>query len=376
MKNIKKIPLIFSILSILTFFTPANAEIKVVASIKPIHSLASYLMDGIAKPDLIVDGYASPHGFAMKPSHAKMLQNADLIFWVGEDLESFLEKPLSSIAKKAEKIELMETKGLQVLKFRERNIFDEHDHDDHGHDDHGKKEDDHDDHGHDDHGKKEDDHDHDDHGKKEDDHDHDDHGKKEDDHDHDHDDHGKKEDDHDDHGHDDHDGHAHGEFDPHIWLDPINAKAMLNEMAEHLIENDPKNEAKYKSNLAKALQEIDKLTIDVMTDLSSSVASIVFHDAYQYFEKRFNVNILGAFTVNTDVMPGAEQLAEIREIIEHDKVACVFSEPQFNPDIIKAVAKDTKIKTGVIDPLGATLNPGKTLYFDLINNMSKSFKGC
>ncbi|MDA9733318.1 zinc ABC transporter substrate-binding protein [Candidatus Pelagibacter sp.] len=375
MKNIKKIPLIFSILSILTLFTPANAEIKVVASIKPIHSLASYLMDGIAKPDLIVDGYASPHGFAMKPSHAKMLQNADLIFWVGEDLESFLEKPLSSIAKKAEKIELMETKGLQVLKFRERNIFDEHDHDDHGHDDHGKKEDDHD---HDDHGKKEDDHDHDhdDHGKKEDDHDHDDHGKKEDDHDHDHDDHGKKEDDHDDHGHDDHDGHAHGEFDPHIWLDPINAKAMLNEMAEHLIENDPKNEAKYKSNLAKALQEIDKLTIDVMTDLSSSVASIVFHDAYQYFEKRFNVNILGAFTVNTDVMPGAEQLAEIREIIEHDKVACVFSEPQFNPDIIKAVAKDMNIKTGVVDPLGATLDPGKDLYFNLIRNMSASFKGC
>ena len=350
MKTLKKIPFILSILSFLTFFTSVNAEIKVVASIKPIHSLASYLMDGVAKPDLIVDGYASPHGFAMKPSHAKMLQNADLIFWVGEDLENFLEKPLNSIAKKAEKIELMEIKGLQVLKFRERNIFD--DHDDHGHDDH------------DDHGKKEDDHDHDDHGKKEDDHDHDDHGKKEDDHDHD------------DHGHDDHEGHAHGEFDPHIWLDPINAKVILNEMVEHLIENDPKNEAKYKSNLSKALKEIDKLTIDVMTDLSSSVSSIVFHDAYQYFEERFNVNILGAFTVNTDVMPGAEQLAEIREIIEHDKVACVFSEPQFNPDIIKAVAKDMNIKTGVVDPLGATLNPGKSLYFDLIRNMSASFKGC
>ena len=351
MKTLKKIPFILSILSFLTFFTSVNAEIKVVASIKPIHSLASYLMDGVAKPDLIVDGYASPHGFAMKPSHAKMLQNADLIFWVGEDLENFLEKPLNSIAKKAEKIELMEIKGLQVLKFRERNIFD--DHDDHGHDDH------------DDHGKKEDDHDHDDHGKKEDDHGHDDH-----------DDHGKKEDDHEDHGHDDHEGHAHGEFDPHIWLDPINAKVILNEMVEHLIENDPKNEAKYKSNLSKALKEIDKLTIDVMTDLSSSVSSIVFHDAYQYFEERFNVNILGAFTVNTDVMPGAEQLAEIREIIEHDKVACVFSEPQFNPDIIKAVAKDMKIKTGVVDPLGATLDPGKDLYFNLIRNMSASFKGC
>ena len=332
MKKLKKISFILSILSLLTIFTPANAEIKVVTSIKPIHSLASYLMDGVGKPDLIVDGFNSPHGFSMKPSHAKMLQNADLIFWIGEDLESFLEKPLNSIAKKAEKIELIEIKGLNVLKFRERNIFDEHDHDDHA-----KKEDDHDD----------------------------------------HDDHAKKEDDHDDHdGHDDHEGHAHGEYDPHIWLDPLNAKVILKEMTEHLIENDSKNASTYKSNLDKALKDIDKLTMNVMTELNQSVSSIVFHDAYQYFEKRFNINILGAFTVNTDVMPGAEQLAQIREIIEHDKVSCVFSEPQFNPDIIKAVAKDMNIKTGVIDPLGATLDPGKDLYFDLIRNMSASFKGC
>ena len=343
MKNIKKLPLILSILSFLTIFVPANAEIKVVTSIKPIHSLASYLMDGVAKPDLIVDGYASPHGFALKPSHAKMLQNADLIFWVGEDLENFLEKPLKSIAKKAEKIELMEIKGLTKLKFRERNIFEEHDH--------GHKEDD-----HDDHAKKEDDHDHDKEG-------HDEHG---------HDDDHKKEG-HDEHGHE---GHAHGEYDPHIWLDPMNAKVILSEMAEHLIENDPKNEAKYKANLKKAHKDLDKLTKKVKSELNKDFKSIVFHDAYQYFEERFGINILGAFTVNTDVMPGAEQLAEIREVIEHDKVSCIFSEPQFNPDIIKAVAKDTNVATGVIDPLGATLNPGKDLYFDLISNMSKSFKGC
>ena len=324
MKNIKKLPFILSILSLLTIFAPANADVKVVTSIKPIHSLASYLMDGVGKPDLIVDGYASPHGFAMKPSHAKMLQNADLIFWVGEDLENFLEKPLKSIAKKAEKIELIEIKGLTKLEFRERNIFE-------GHDDHGHKEDKHDDH-------------------------------KE---------HGHKED-----KHDDHHEHAHGEHDPHIWLDPMNAKVILNEMVEHLIENDPKNASKYKGNLKKALKDIDKLNKDVKKELSKSTASIVFHDAYQYFEKRYGVNILGAFTVNTDVMPGAEQLAEIREIIEHDKVTCVFSEPQFNPDIIKAVAKDMNIKTGVVDPLGATLDPSKDLYFKLIRNMSASFKGC
>ena len=338
MKNLKKIPVILSILSLLTSFSSANAETKVVASIKPIHSLASYLMDGIGKPDLIVDGYASPHGFALKPSHAKMLQEANIVFWVGEDLENFLEKPLGSIAKKAEKIELLEIKGLTKLKFRERNIFEEHD--DHGHDDHAKKEDDHDDHDHDKEGHKEDDHD---------------------------------KEGHDEHGHE---GHAHGEYDPHIWLDPMNAKVILSEMAEHLIENDPKNEAKYKANLKKAHKDLDKLTKKVKSELNKDFKSIVFHDAYQYFEERFGINILGAFTVNTDVMPGAEQLAEIREVIEHDKVSCIFSEPQFNPDIIKAVAKDTNVATGVIDPLGATLNPGKDLYFDLISNMSKSFKGC
>ena len=352
MKNLKKIPLIISILSFLTLLSPANAEIKVVASIKPIHSLASYLMDGVGKPDLIVDGYASPHGFAMKPSHAKMLQNADIIFWVGEDIENFLEKPLNSIAKKAEKIELMEIKGVTKLKFRERNIFDEHDH--------GHKEDD-----HDDHAKKEDDHD---------DHDHEKEGHKKDDHDdHDHDKEGHKKDDHDEHGHE---GHAHGEFDPHIWLDPMNAKVILSEMAEHLIEIDQKNASKYKANLNKAHKDLDNLTKKVKSELNKDFKSIVFHDAYQYFEERFGVNILGAFTVNTDVMPGAEQLAEIREVIEHDKVSCIFSEPQFNPDIIKAVAKDTNVATGVIDPLGATLDPGKNLYFDLIKNMSNSFKGC
>ena len=82
MSYIKKIPFFLTIISFLTFFTSVNAEVKVVASIKPIHSLASNLMDGIGKPDLIVDGYASPHGFAMKPSHAKMLQEADIIFWI------------------------------------------------------------------------------------------------------------------------------------------------------------------------------------------------------------------------------------------------------------------------------------------------------
>ena len=324
-KTMKKIHLISMLIVLLAFSTLAKADLKVVTSIKPIHSLASYIMDGVGSPGLIVDGYNSPHSFQLKPSHAKMLEQADIIFWIGEDLENFLEKPLATIAKKAEKIELLEIKGIKKLKFRERNIFEEHEgHDDHGHD--AKKEE-HDDHGHD----------------------------------------AKKEE------HDDHDDRGHGEYDPHIWLDPINAKVILNEITEHLIENDSKNASTYKSNLAKALAKIDKLIIDVITETNTDLSYVVFHDAYQYYENRFNVNILGAMTVNPDVMPGAEQIHEIHEVIEHDNVSCILSEPQFNPDIIKSIAKDTNVKTGVLDPLGANLKPGKDLYFDLIRNMSASF---
>ena len=334
----RKIPLIISIISTLFYFSALKAEIKVVTSIKPIHSLVSYIMEGVGSPDLIVDSYNSPHGFSLKPSHAKMLQEADIVIYVGEGLEEFLEKPLKSLAQNAVKFELLKQSGMKKLKFRERNIFEGHDdHDDHGH---GKK-------------KK---NDHDDH----DDHDHDKKAKKED---------------HDDHGHDDH-GHGHGEFDPHIWLDPMNAKIIIKKVTNQLSKLDKDNSSTYKSNSKKTLKEIDNLIKQVKSDINKEAKVVVFHDAYQYFEKRFDVNIIGALTVNTDVLPGAEQLAEIREVIEHEKVTCVLSEPQFNPDIVKTIANDTNIKMGVLDPLGAKLDKGKTLYFNLISNISSSLKNC
>ena len=316
--------LILVLFSIISLVSSANADVKVVTSIKPIHSLASYVMDGVGKPDVIVDGYNSPHGFSLKPSHAKMLENADLVIWVGEDLEAFLEKPLNTIAKKAKNIEVMDLKGIKKLEFREKNIFEGHD--DHGHDEH---KDEHKEHGHDEHKEK-----------------------------------------------DAHEGHHHGEHDPHVWLDPMNAKVIIKEITKQLVQLDSKNSAAYKANSKKALADIDKLTKAIKKDLNKDLRFVVFHDAYQYFENRFNIKVLGALTVNTDVMPGAEQLSEIREVIEHEKVNCIFSEPQFNPSIIKSIAKDTKVKTGILDPLGAKLDKGKNLYFDLLNDMASSFKGC
>tara|TARA_Y100000590_G_C15660640_1_gene992453 strand:- start:1306 stop:1776 length:471 start_codon:yes stop_codon:yes gene_type:complete len=156
----------------------------------------------------------------------------------------------------------------------------------------------------------------------------------------------------------------------------MNAKIIVKKVTNQLSKLDNENSSIYKSNSKKALKEIDKLIKEVKSSINKDAKVVVFHDAYQYFEKRFNVNIIGALTVNTDVLPGAEQLAEIREVIEHEKVTCVLSEPQFNPDIVKTIANDTKINSGVLDPLGANLNKGKNLYFNLIKNISASLKNC
>ena len=295
-------------------------------------------MEGVGEPGLIIDGVASPHNFQIKPSHAKMLQKADLVIWVGEDLESFLPSALKSIPKNAVVFELLDQSGLKKLKFREKNIFEGHDdHDEHGHDEHAKKEDDHDD--------------------------------------HDDEEHTKKEDDHDDHGHDEH-GHAHGEYDPHIWLDPSNAKVIVKKITNQLSKIDKDNSSVYKANSKKLLKDLDGLIKEVKNEINKDASFVVFHDAYQYFEKRFGINVIGALTVNPDVMPGAEQLSEIREVIEHEKAKCIFSEPQFNPNIIKSIASDTGVKTGVLDPLGANINKGKNMYFQLIKDMSNSLKDC
>ena len=333
---------IFIILVSLFFSFSAKAEVNVVTTIKPLHSLVSSVMKGVGEPSLIIEGTNNPHTFVFKPSHAEMIENADIVFWIGEDLEAFMEKPLDSLAKNAKTISFMDLASIEKLKFREQNIFD--DHDDHGHDDH------------DDHGHKDDDHD-----------DHDDH----DGHDDEHDGH----DDHDDHaGH--HDGHNHGEFDAHIWLDPANAKEMVLEISHELSELDPSNKSKYEDNASKTIVALDKLIEEVDKSLSKDISYIVFHDAYQYFEKRFGVIPAGALTLNPDVLPGAKQIADIQDVINDKGIKCIFSEPQYNPKIIETLGNDMNISTGVMDPLGAYLDAGPSMYSDLINQIANSIKDC
>jgi len=383
MRSIRTVFLASTIISTsvtLASVTAVQADVNVVTSIKPVHSLVAAVMQGVGTPDLIVQGAGSPHTYALKPSQAKQLQEADLVFWMSHDLEAFLEKPIEGIATKATSVLLTESHGLTKLTFREGGAFDSHGHDEHDdhkdHDDHSEEK--HDDHGQDDHAEeKQDDHGHDDHAEdKHDDHGHDDHaGDKHDDHGHDdHDDHAEEK--HDDH--DDHDDHGHEGFDPHVWLDPLNAKAMVHEIEEALSEADPDNAAAYAANAESVMGRLDNLVAEIDAELQPVKGRryVVFHDAYQYFETRFGVSAVGSITVSPEILPGAERVSELQEKVRSLDATCVFSEPQFEPKLVATVTENTNAGTGVLDPLGAAIDDGPDLYFTLIRNMARALKEC
>lgn len=309
----------------------AMAMDGVVASIKPIHSLVSAVMEGVGEPELIVRSTGSEHAYTLRPSDANALQNAKIVFWVGHEMETFLEGPIETLAGGATVVALEDAEGLEKLKFREGGPFEAHAH---GEDDHGHAHEGHDHEGHD-------------------------HA-------------------HDDHGHDEHHGHAHGEHDLHFWLDPLNAKLLLAEIETTLSEADPDNAERYRANVETYSARLDELVSEVEAQLApvKDKPFVVFHDAYQYFEQRFGVNVVGSITVNPEIMPGAQRVAEIKARIAELRAACIFAEPQFERRLVSVVAEGTDAKSGVLDPLGADLDDGPELYFELIRNMGTSMAAC
>ena len=307
----KSLTITATLLSTITFI--AQAEINVVASVKPVHSLVSAVMEGIGVPDLIVKGAASPHTYALKPSQAEQIEKADLVFWMGHSLETFMEKPLEALATRAMVVELMDSEGLKKLKMREGGGFDEHDHDEHN-----------------------------------------------------------------EHSKESHDEHGHGEFDVHVWLDPENAKVMANEIMKALKKIDPGNAKKYETNTKKIVEKLNQLVAEISAELSPAKGKgfIVFHDAYQYFEERFGLKAVGSITVSPEVVPGVKRIKELKTKIKELNALCVFSEPQFKPKLVSTVVEGTKAKTGVLDPLGASIQNGPKLYFILIRDMANSLNKC
>ncbi|MSQ86256.1 MAG: zinc ABC transporter substrate-binding protein [Alphaproteobacteria bacterium] len=290
----------------------AMAAPKVVVSIKPIASLVDGVMAGVGVPTVIVGAGQSLHTFSMKPSDAKALNTADVVFWVGEGLETFLDKPIRALSSTATVVALMDAPGLTLLKGREGGVWEEQA------DEHA-------------------------------------------DHDHDH------SQDHDDH-----------EVDGHLWLDPKNAKAVVNKVHLTLSQIDTVNAAIYAANAKSLSQRIDVLDLELKQNLAPIAQRpfIVFHDGYQYFEAHYGLNAVGSMTVSPDRMPGAKRVGEIKDKIRTLQAACVFAEPQFEPKLIQTLIGGTSAKIGTLDPEASTLPAGPNLYFDLMRGLANNLRNC
>ena len=123
--QLKRIAIVAGAISSISL-SAANADIDVVTSIKPVHSLVSGVMEGVGTPSVIIEGAGSPHTYSLKPSQARQLQDAKLVFWMGDELETFLEGPIENIAKNATSIKFIDAHGLKRIKFREGGMFDDH----------------------------------------------------------------------------------------------------------------------------------------------------------------------------------------------------------------------------------------------------------
>lgn len=178
--------------------------------------------------------------------------------------------------------------------------------------------------------------------------------------------------------HSEHDDHAHEGVDPHAWLDPVNAQRWLAVIADTLAAADPEHAAAYQANQRIAQTTIDTLISNTNASLApvSKRPFIVFHDAYQYFEKRFDLNVVGAIALSDARDPSPSQIAAVQTVVSEHAVRCVFAEPQFNASLVDTVLDGTRAETGILDPVGTSIPSGPDFYPRLIEDLAQALTGC
>lgn len=294
----------------------ARAAPEVVVSIKPVHALVAGVMGETGMPRLIVDGVASPHTYQMRPSDAAALRNADLVVWVGGTMETFLARPIASLGTDAEVVTLQHATGMQLLPYREGGLWKA------GPREAGETENS--------------------------------------------------------HGRARGDDQGHDRLDTHIWLNPANARRTVEAVAAALARIHPEGAAAYRRNADTMQARITALesTLRQRLEPVRSRAFVVFHDGYQYFERAFGLNGIGAVTLGPARLPGAKRLASLRRALVEREVRCVFTEPQFEPRLVETVIERTAVRTAVLDPLGADVAAGSNAWFVILRRMGDTIAEC
>ena len=301
---------------------------RVVTDIAPVEALVAEVMAGTGAPARLVDHGASPHAYNLRPSEAAALENVDVIFLVTPALTPWLPEAIAALAPEAQVEALLEAPGVMVLTGRETALFGGEQADDHS-EDHS-----------------------------------DEHG----------DDHGDDRAGVDDHNHD----HGHDGPDPHAWLDPDNAAAWVTQIAITLSAQDPENAGLYAANADAARARLAQVSERIQAQMAphGEAAFVVFHDAYQYFERAADVRAAGAIALSDARAPGPARVATIRDAVAQGDIVCVFAEPQFNLDLAETVIEGTGARLAVLDPLGSDLAPGPGFLSALLEDLSARMADC
>ena len=275
-------------------------------------------MAGVGTPRLLTPPGASPHAFALRPSDAQALAGAAAVFWVGPGLEAFLERPLRTVGFDARIVALIHSPGLMLYPYREGGAWAAA-----GHGGHGRE-----------------------------------HGREL----------GAPHD----------DDHRHAGDDAHIWLDPLNAARMAAAVAAAMAEADPGNAARYAANAAAFQDEMQALVAEIDAVLAPvrTQPLIMFHDAYQYFERRFGLNAVGSVAISPEALPSARRMLDVRARLRASQAACVFIEPQFDRKLADVAVEGSGARIAALDPLGAELPPGADLYPALMRALAAAVRAC
>ena len=268
----------------------AAAKPAVAVSVLPVHSLVAGVMRGVGAPALLVRGAASPHDHALRPSDARLLRDADLVFWIGPTLERFLVRPLATLARRAKIVRLGDVAGMSQKSESQRQA----------------------------------------------------------------------------------------RIDPHIWLDPVIANRIVAKAAAALSRLDPPNARRYAANARDVVQRLGVLDGEIRDMLApvKARAFVVFHAAYGHFIGRYELKRVAAVAVDPHRRPGARRLRDVRRRIAESRAVCVFAEPQFAPDRVRALVRGTGARIGTLDPLGVDLTPGPEAYIALMRNLAASLRAC
>ncbi|MDG6828827.1 zinc ABC transporter substrate-binding protein ZnuA [Glaesserella parasuis] len=305
-----------SLLSLALLGATAVANADVLTTVKPLGFIANAITDGVTETKVLLPTSASPHDYSLKPSDVEQLQSAQLVVWIGEEMETFLEKSIEKLPKE-KVLTLEDVPAIKELVEHSGEEKEEHHEHKHGHS-----------------------------------------------HNHTH------------HAHS-HDGHNHDE-DWHIWLSPQASEHIAEQIAERLSQQLPEQKAKIAENLANFKTTLATKNSEIAKQLApvKSKGYYTFHDAYGYFEDAYGLKSLGSFTINPTVAPGAKTLNAIKKSIAQKKVQCLFAEPQFTPKVIESLSKGTSAKVGQLDPLGAKIELSKNAYPEFLQSLADQFGVC